>query len=92
MLGTGFLVAVSRAGGFFAVVCGLPIAVPSLVAEHRSRRWASLVVVHGLSCSAACGIFPDQGIEPVSPALAGGFLSVASPGKPYSSLLILDIQ
>ena len=25
---------------------------------------ASVVVVHGLSCSAACGIFPDQGSNP----------------------------
>ena len=25
---------------------------------------ASVVVVHGLSCSAACGIFPDQGADP----------------------------
>ena len=25
---------------------------------------ASEVVVHGLSCSAACGIFPDQGLNP----------------------------
>ena len=23
-----------------------------------------VVVVHGLSCSAACGIFPDQGLNP----------------------------
>ena len=43
---------------------------------------ASLVVAHGLSCSAACGIILDQGsIEPVSPALAGGFLTTAPPGK-----------
>ena len=35
----------------------------------------SVVVAHGLSCSAARGIFLDQrpGFEPVSPALAGGF-------------------
>ena len=26
--------------------------------------WASVVVVHRLSCSAACGIFPDQGLNP----------------------------
>ena len=26
--------------------------------------WASVVVAHGLSCSAACGIFPDQGSNP----------------------------
>ena len=26
-----------------------------------SRAQASVVVTHGLSCSTACGIFPDQG-------------------------------
>ena len=30
-------------------------------------------MAHGLSCSAACGIFPNPGLKPVSPALAGGF-------------------
>ena len=38
-------------------------------------------MVHGLSCSAACGIFLDQGSEPVSLALAGGFLTTELPGK-----------
>ena len=38
----------------FAAVLGLPIVVASLVAEHRLYE-------HRLSCSAACGIFPDQG-------------------------------
>ena len=43
----------------------------------------SLGVVHGLSCPMSCEIFPDQRlkIEPVSPALAGGFLSTGPPGK-----------
>ena len=36
-------------------------------------------MVYGLSCSAACGIFP--GIEPMSLALAGGLLTTAPPGK-----------
>jgi len=36
---------------------------------------ASVVVVHRLSCSEACGIFPDHGSNPVSPALAGRFLT-----------------
>ena len=35
----------------------------------------SVVVAHELSCSTACGI------KPVSPALAGGFLTTAPPGK-----------
>ena len=44
--------------------------------------WASVVVAHGLSCSAACGNVPGPGLEPVSPALAGRFLTTAPPGKP----------
>ena len=43
--------------------------VASLVAEHRlqTRRLSncgSVIVAHGPSCSAACGIFPDQGSNP----------------------------
>ena len=29
-----------------------------------SRAWASVVVAHGLHCSTACGILPDQGSNP----------------------------
>ena len=38
-------------------------------------------MAHGLSCSAACGILPGPGLEPMSPALAGGFLTTVPPGK-----------
>ena len=41
----------------------------------------SVVVTYELSCSAACGDFPGPGIEPVSCALAGGFLTTGPPGK-----------
>ena len=42
----------------------------------------SLVVVHGLSWSIACGILvPRPRIEPASPALQGGFLTTGLPGK-----------
>ena len=47
-----------------------------------SRAWASVVVAHGLSCTLACGIFPDQG-QIQSPALVGRFLSTMPPGKSY---------
>ena len=47
----------------------------------------SVVVAHGLSCSVACGIFPDQGSKPVSTALAGGFLTTVPPGKPTVFIL-----
>ena len=43
----------------------LLIAAASLVAEHGLQgTQASVFVAHGLSCSAACGIFPDQGSNP----------------------------
>ena len=34
-----------------------------------------------------CGMWdlPGPGLEPMSPALAGGFLTTAPPGKPYRS-------
>ena len=39
-------------------------------------------MVHRLSCSAARGIFPDQGLNPWYPALAGGFFTTGPLGKP----------
>ena len=54
------LVVASR-GYSLAMVHGLPIAVASLVAEHGHSRMGSAVVAHGLSCSVADEIFPDQG-------------------------------
>ena len=41
-----------------------------------------VAVVHRLSCSTACGDLPGPGIEPVSLALQGEFLTTGSPGKP----------
>ena len=37
---------------------------PLLLWSTGSRRAGSVVVAHGPSCSAACGIFPDQGSNP----------------------------
>ena len=45
---------------------------------------ASVVAVHGFSCSAACRILvPRPGIKPMSPAWAGGFLTAGPPGKSH---------
>ena len=56
--------------------------------------WASTLAVHGLSsCGTRAELFPDTwdlpgpGIEPVSPALARGFLTTEVPGKPLMPLL-----
>ena len=47
--------------------------------------WAqvgSVVAVHRLSCCTACGIPGSRpAIEPLSPALEGGFLTTGPPGK-----------
>ena len=53
---------------------------------HHLLLWLmdSLVMAHRLSCSAACRILvPRPGIKPVSPALAGGFLTTGPPGKSH---------
>ena len=57
---------------------------PLLLWGTGSRRTGSVVVAHGPSCSAACGIFPDQGSNPWH----GGFLTTAPPGKPWIHLLV----
>ena len=44
----------------FVVMHALITAVASLTAEHSLYSIGSVVVVHGFSCSSACGIFPDQ--------------------------------
>ena len=43
---------------------GLSLSWPLLLRSTSSRRAGSVVVAHGPSCSAACGIFPDQGSNP----------------------------
>ena len=43
---------------------GLSLARPLLLRSTGSRRAGSVVVAHGPSCPAACGIFPDQGLNP----------------------------
>ena len=80
-------------------MCGLPIVVASLVAEHWLQ--ASVGVARRLSsCGlqplerrlSGCGArallpydmwdLPGPVLEPVFPALVGGFLTTAPPGKP----------
>ena len=43
---------------------GLSLSRALLLRSTGSRRAGSVIVAHGPSCSAACGIFPDQGPNP----------------------------
>ena len=57
------LVAASR-GHSSSRCAGLSPSRPLLLRSTGSRRTGSAIVAHGPSCSAACGIFPDQGSNP----------------------------
>ena len=55
---------VAASGGHSSSRCaGLSLSRP-LLWSTGSRRAGSAVVAHGPSCSAACGILPDQGSNP----------------------------
>ena len=53
---------VAASGGHSSSWCaGLSLSRPLLLRSPGSRRAGSVIVAHGPSCSAACGIFTDQG-------------------------------
>ena len=55
---------VAASGGQSSLRCaGLSLSWPLLLRSTGSRRAGSAVVAHGPSCSTACGIFPDQGLN-----------------------------
>ena len=56
---------VAASGGHSSLRCtGLSLLRPLLLRSTSSSRADSVVVACGPSCSAACGIFPDQGSNP----------------------------
>ena len=76
-----------KQGPLFIVVRGPLTIAASLVVEHRlqTRRLSSC----GSWAQLLRGMWdlPGTGHEPMSPALAGGFLTTAPPGKPKIQLL-----
>ena len=73
-----------KQGPLLIAVCGPLTIAASLAAEHRlqTRRLSSC----GSRAQSLCGMWdpPRPGLEPVSPALAGGLPTTAPPGKPQS--------
>ena len=67
-VGSSFLWGLSlvvASGGHSSSRCtGLSLSRPLLLRSTGSRCAGSVVVAHGPSCSAACGIFPGQGSNP----------------------------
>ena len=76
-----------KRGPLFIAVRG-PLTITSLVAEHRlqTRRLSSC----GSRAQLLRGTWdlPRPGLEPASPALAGGFPTTAPPGKPGCSEIL----
>ena len=76
-----------KRGPLFIAVRGPLTVAASLVAEQRlqtlrlSSCGSRAQLLHGM------WDLPRPGLEPVSPALTGGFLTTAPPGKPYRILL-----
>ena len=54
----------------------------SVVVAPGLQNTGSVFVAQGLSCSAACGIFPDQGLNPCRLRWQAGSSPSEPPGKP----------
>ena len=60
----GLPLAVASGGHSSSWCAGLSLSRPLFLQSTGSRHAGSVVVVHGPSRFAACGIFPDQGANP----------------------------
>ena len=81
----------SRCGGHCSSRCaGLSLSRPLLLRSTGSRRAGSVVVAHGLSCSEACGIFPDQGSNPCPLHRQADSQPLCHQGSPEYSLLVTN--
>ena len=85
---------VAASGGHSSSRCvGLSLSRPLLLRSTGSRRAGSrragsVVVAHGLSCSVACGIFPDQGSNPCPLHWQADSQPLRHQGSPTASLLL----
>ena len=79
---------VAASGGHSSSRCaGLSLSRPLLLRSTGSRCAGSVAVAHGLSCSAACGIFPDQGSNPCPLHWQADSQPLRHQGSPQSALL-----
>ena len=79
------LVAASR-GHSSSRRAGLSLSRPLLLRSTGSRRAGSAIVAHGPSCSAACGIFPDQGSNPCPLHWQADSQPLRHQGSPFQSI------
>ena len=82
------LVAVNR-GNSSSRCAGLSLSRPLLLWSTGSRRAGSVAVAHGPSCSAACGILPDQGSNPCPLHWQADSQPLCHQGSPRDRFLIV---
>ena len=83
----------AASGGHSSLRCvGLSLLRPLLLWGTGSRCAGSVVVAHGPSCSAACGIFPDQGSNPCPLHWQADSQSLHHQGSPIPHFWILFIE
>ena len=81
---------VAASGGHSSSRCaGLSLSRPLLLRGTGSRRAGSVIVAHGPSCSAACGIFPDQGSNPCPLHWQADSQPLRHQGSPLVFLMLL---
>ena len=79
---------VVASGGHSSSRCaGLSLSRPLLLWSTGSRRTGSVIVAHGPSCSAACGILPDQGSKPCALHWQADSQPLRHQGSPIFSFL-----
>ena len=84
----GGLSLVAASGGHSSSRCvGLSLSRPLLLRSTGSRRAGSVIVAHGPSCSVACGIFPDQGLNPCPLNWQADSQPLRHQGSPHSLIL-----
>ena len=84
---------VVASGGPSSLRCaGLSLSRPLLLRSTGSRCAGSVIVAHGPSCSAACGILPDQGSNPCPLHQQADSQPLRHQGSPNCKLLKEDNQ
>ena len=82
LLRAGFSLVVAS-GGYSLLRCaGFSLPWLLLLRSTGSRHVGSVVVAHWLSCSAACGIFPDKGSNPCPLRWQADFQPLCHQGSP----------
>ena len=80
---------IAASGGHSSSRCAcLSLSQSLLLRSTGSGRAGSVIVAHGPSCSAACGIFPDQGSNPCPLHWQADSQPLRHQGSPAALLLI----